>query len=870
MTGWTIADLWTEKPTHIYLSGRSVLLLLPLFSLVPRFPYNPRQASTPSAAHLYLTNLGWLCVVPGDCLPIFRNAVAHATFRECLAIILEGRDTGAPPDADAIRYLSKSHEITGTAIGQEGQRDSGLVEYNLDEKTLDTPRASQDAFPSSFDLHMDHAEVYAAFDPNIIENVGELEEEDSPYPEVRSAVANFDDPDMPASTIRSWTLGLLFSIVIPGMNQFFHFRYPSVVAQLIAFPAGSTWARWVPNVRIFGLSLNPGPFTIKEHVLITIMAGVASGSAYATELIAVQQTFYNQSFGFACAAHSTILVISTQCIGFSIGGITRRFLVSPPSMIWPNTLVACALFNTLHSQNYAGVGQHPGMSRERFFLFAFIGSAMWYFLPGYLWACWIAPHNIIVNQLFGYKSGLGFSLISFDWNEIALATPWWAEANIMISFSFFYCMFTRIFGFRISSLNAFDNTQRHYNHSRIIKDGKLDLEAYKAYSPLYLSMTFAMSYGLSFMAITSTIAHAVIHFSAPIKLHFKRSLREQPDIHSKLMMTYPEVPDIYYGCIFVVTFVFACVCIECWDTGMTIWALILALCVALLYVIPVGMIQAITNWQIGLNLLVNAAPSMLTSPTFAGRPVAMMMFKTYGYITMSRAIQFTADFKLGHYMKISPRPMFWCQVVATVIAGTVQLGVQSWMFTHIPDLCSTTQKDYFICAPTQVFGTASVIWGLIGPNVFFSNGQVYFALVFFFAIGAVCPVILWLITRRRPNTILNYLRLIFSALGNMPPATAINFVPWAAFGFLFQYVIRRKHFAYWTKYNYVLSAALDAGTAVGLILVFFCLQYPLNGSIGKQSVLKWWGNTVFMDTLDWKNAPFRILQNGETFGPKSS
>ena len=41
-------------------------------------------------------------------------------------------------------------------------------------------------------------------------------------------------------------------------------------------------------------------------------------------------------------------------------------------------------------------------------------------------------------------------------------------------------------------------------------------------------------------------------------------------------------------------------------------------------------------------------------------------------------MQFTADFKLGHYMKVPPRPMFWCQIVATMIAGTVQLAVQAW------------------------------------------------------------------------------------------------------------------------------------------------------------------------------------------------
>jgi len=38
---------------------------------------------------------------------------------------------------------------------------------------------------------------------------------------------------------------------------------------------------------------------------------------------------------------------------------------------------------------------------------------------------------------------------------------------------------------------------------------------------------------------------------------------------------------------------------------------------------------------------------------------------------------FTADFKLGHYMKIPPRVMFFGQIAAIVVAGTVQLGVQA-------------------------------------------------------------------------------------------------------------------------------------------------------------------------------------------------
>ena len=51
----------------------------------------------------------------------------------------------------------------------------------------------------------------------------------------------------------------------------------------------------------------------------------------------------------------------------------------------------------------------------------------------------------------------------------------------------------------------------------------------------------------------------------------------------------------------------------------------------------------------------------------------------------------------------------------------------------------------------------------------------------------------------------------------------------------------------------VLSAALDSGVAVGIVLVFFCLEFPRNGTIGANNILTWWGNTVFTRTGDWND-----------------
>ncbi|KAG6336421.1 hypothetical protein ID866_2664 [Astraeus odoratus] len=723
-------------------------------------------------------------------------------------------------------------------------------------------------------------------DPNIDRNealVGVLED-DSPYPEVRSAVANTDDPTIPVGTLRAWVMGLFWAIIVPGLNQFFFFRYPSVtimgiVAQLLAFPMGRLWAKIVPTWKIFGVSLNPGPFTIKEHVLVTIMATVGYQSAYATDVVAVQRVYYNQIFNFS---YQWMMVISTQMIGFSVGGIMRRFLVQPPSMIWPTNLVTCALFNTLHSQQYAGIGTRGGISRERFFAIVFFGGICWYFVPGYLfqalsyftWVCWIAPDNVVINQLFGYETGLGMSLITFDWAQITyiispLSTPWWAEANVMGGFVIFFWILAPIIYYTntwyakympMSSRTSYDNTGASYNVSQILTpDGTFNMTAYQEYSPLFLSTTFAIAYGLSFASITATITHALLFFRKQIWVQSRRSIHEQPDVHARLMSRYPQVPEWWYAIVFMTMFIFGIICIEVWPTQFPVWGFVLSLIIAFVYIIPVGMIQAITNQQIGLNVITE----LIVGYLLPGRPLAMMMFKTWGYITMAQALQFASDFKLGHYMKIPPRTMFWAQIVASIIAGTVQLGVQSWMFTNIPDMCAPDQKDGFICPSTQVFGTASIIWGVIGPQRQFSSGQVYHGLVWFFIIGVLCPLAAWLVSLKWPHSFIRF-PVIFNGTAYIPPASAVNYVTWGTVGFIFQYVIRRRHFSWWTKYNYVLSAALDSGLACSIVLIFFCLQFPKNGTIGLNSIQKWWGNTVFLNTADAKGTPLWTV-NG-TFG----
>ena len=56
--------------------------------------------------------------------------------------------------------------------------------------------------------------------------------------------------------------------------------------------------------------------------------------------------------------------------------------------------------------------------------------------------------------------------------------------------------------------------------------------------------------------------------------------------------------------------------------------------------------------------------------------------------------------------------------------------------------------------------------------------------------------------------------------------------------------------------------------AIAIILIFFCLQYPKNGTIGADNIVVWWGNTVSANTADAAGVTFYSIP-AEGFGPTS-
>ncbi|KAI0762717.1 OPT oligopeptide transporter [Fomes fomentarius] len=709
--------------------------------------------------------------------------------------------------------------------------------------------------------------------------------EDSPYAEVRAAVPNYDDPTIPVNTFRVWFLGIIISVFLSGLNHFFVSRWPSVlisalIAQLIALPAGKflEWVLPTKRFRTFGYiwSFNPGPFSVKEHTVITIMANAVYTDVYSTTIFSAQKVFYGMNPGIG---YQLLLTLSSQMIGYSWAGLVRHVLTWPSSMIWPSALVSCALLNTLN-RNW-GKKETKHISREKFFLIVAVASSLWYFVPGFLftglsvfsWVCWIAPQNQTVNTLFGYNTGLGLGFLTFDWSMISwlgspLVSPWWTEVNVFLAFVVMYWIIAPIMYFKnflftgyfpISSAGAFDRTGAPYDISAVITpDGFFDEEKYKAYSPLYMSATLMLAYGTQFAVITAVVVHTFLWYRNDIMRQFRRSLRDEKDIHARLMAAYPEVPMWWYAILFVIAFVFGIVAIEVFPTQFPVWALIFSLGMGLVLLIPIGLIRAITNQLPATNVLAE----FIAGYVLPNRPIGAMVFKTYGFVPLYQALFFLNDLKIGHYQKIPPRVMFMAQVVASTLACFVCVGVQEWQFANIEDFCQPTQKDGFICNDINTFATAGIIWGGIGPRRLFSPGGMYNWVLYFFLIGALLPIPFYVLARRYPASFWRYVNIpvCFAGLAQLPPATGINYSSWAMVGGFFQWFIRRYHFRWWLRFNYILSAGLDIGVSVGAVIVFFALQYH-NGGIN----LDWWGNSVWLNTFDAMGMP-RLTVNG-TFGP---
>lgn len=692
---------------------------------------------------------------------------------------------------------------------------------------------------------------------------------DCPIEQVRLTVPITDDPTIPCLTFRTWLLGILSCALLSFLNQFFGYRQnalyiTSVSAQIVVLPLGRLMAASLPTKSIkiwkWSLSLNPGPFNMKEHVLITIFANAGASGVYAVNIVTIIKAFYLRPLHPLAAV---LLTLSTQLLGYGWAGLYRKFLVDSPYMWWPANLVQVSLFRALHDVEKRPKG---GLTRLQFFLVVLTSSFAYYIVPNYLFpsitalsfVCWIWKDSVTAQQIGSGLQGLGIGSFALDWGTVVgflgspLATPGFAIINIMVGFIIVLYMvipiayWTNSFQakrFPIYSSHVFSDDGLTYDVTRVLNETTFSFnqQGYDNYSRINLSILFAFAYGLSFAVLAATVSHVALFNGRSIWEQTKAAMQDKfGDVHTRMMKkNYEAVPQWWFYVLLVLVIGISMIACEGFGRQLQLpyWGVLLAMGLAVTFTLPIAVITATTNQQTYLNVI----SELIIGYMLPGKPLANVTFKTYSTVSPAQAITFLSDFKLGHYMKIPPKSMFVVQLAGTLVASATYFGTTWWLVTSIEHICNPAllpEGSPWTCPGDDVFYNASIIWGVVGPQRMFGNLGNYYNLNYFFLFGLLAPVPVWLLSRKYPDKkwikLIN-MPVIIAGAGGMPPAKAVNYVCWLSVGIFFNIFVYNRYKGWWAKHNYILSAGLDAGVAFMAILVYFALQiHDING-------MNWWG-----------------------------
>ncbi|WVQ83359.1 OPT family small oligopeptide transporter [Cryptococcus sp. DSM 104549] len=799
-----------------------------------------------------------------------------------------------------------------------------LSQYPVNKSSLDDERdLGIDKKISHTDAQVAEVHYYTTANGTRI-NVGETPKE------VRAVAVEIDDENEPCETVRAYVLGTAVAVIGTGLNVWFGARQPGIyispfLAQLLSHPAGVALSKALPTREFttFGYqwSLNPGPWTIKEHAIVTMMATVSYPTATALDVvIAVRQpNFFNDKELGDSQGFRWLVILSTQFLGLGIAGLARDYLVYPSNMLWPLNLAKMSLFNALHRRkvNEEGVVQvtPPDAPKEtdppvhgwkismfKFCLIAVFASFCWFFFTAFIfpaltyfnWPTWIAPDNKKLAIIMGSISGLGLNPIpTFDWTYISgagltpLITPWWATLQMLIGAIIGFLAVVGIYFQNVwdsaylvpNSNQAFDRFGAYYNVSAVLTPEKtLDVAAYQAYSPMYFGAGYNVVLAGFFASYSASVTYALLEYWPQIKrgaVSGYRNLRgligkatghdeeshDRPeyDVHYAIMHKYPEAPQWWFAIIMVLSLVTGIVMVEVYNTTMPVWGIFCCLLMTLIFIIPAGIIMAISNMQITLVILAEIIPGI----AIPGRPYANMIFKLYGWVALVMALLYIMDQKLAHYLHIPPRATFRVQMWGVFVSSVVSIGVISWQFIAIPDLCMPGQKDLMTCPYYTTFYSSALLFGVVGPERMYGKDGLYKWTMMAFLAGFLATVGAWLLKKWRPSKIVNSINVPVVIMGLLFYAPYnLSFV-WAGvpFAFFFMRYVYQRFPAWWNKYCYILSIGLTVGAAISGVIQFFCITYP--GGV----MPAWWGNTVYVSGCDALGCPLLDLPEIGYFGP---
>ncbi|KDE06510.1 hypothetical protein MVLG_03161 [Microbotryum lychnidis-dioicae p1A1 Lamole] len=709
-----------------------------------------------------------------------------------------------------------------------------------------------------------HVQVNAAFvdradlDPEFLDKNGRERVIETAHDFCTRLISLEDDPSLPVHTIRMWTIGLGLTCFGAVLGQIFTFRpqeydVSGLFLQIFAYVLGTGWYKVFPKPGKgrFWEIFNPGPFNIKEHVCITVMASTGSHGALAISTFAAEKLFYNIDLNYGVAIFT---LIASQFFGYGLGGLFRLILVYPTFAVWPSLIPSVSLIETLHRE--------PDLAsqkkRYRFFWIGFIAIFVWEWFPeiiaptltGISVFCLANRTNPNFTRVFGGSNGnegLGLFSIGLDWLQITslpLYMPW--ATTVSKGLGVVLCIVVSIAGYFGNVWNAknypflgqnlfYENGTRY--HQSLILDAHFNLNKTALAEqglPSY-AWTNAMRYLGVNLSVGASITHVILWYRKDLIAAWNKwRTNVQDDPHYLKMQAYPECSMwVYFGTA-MGAFVIALATLYGGHTGMPWYALIVAALVSLIELPILCVMTAITGFRTpGSSMF-----QMLGSALVPGNARANLYFGLYSTNSIQQGSLMVKDLKLGQYTKVPPRAMFMVQAVGTLLGSILNLIVMNSIVNSQREiLLSVEGSNLWSGNVVQSYNTQAVSWGALGKEMYGPHNK-YFLIPLGLLIGLFVPVPFYLGHRLFPKLRLDRLitpQLVFS-LGFLSVGINSGIMSLFLLAIWSQFYMRKRHPTFFRKYNYLLAAALDGGTD----FMVFISTFAVNGGAGKQYTFPTW------------------------------
>ncbi|KAH9825132.1 putative oligopeptide transporter [Melampsora americana] len=775
-------------------------------------------------------------------------------------MVISLRRTQIPP-LDELRGQSRVPDESETS---DRIQDSFSPQIDIDEPLRDDDsssflnatlapsrsRSMQSLGEKPYTLHQDHfQEKYSLAGQDDTKNLASTsqptgEKSDETTEHITSETTMFsldDDPSLPVMTLRSILVGILEGILGAAVTQLFmfkpvHLRLQPLFLQITSMLLGRGLAL-LPGPKWW----NPGPFSIKETTFASIMSTSASVGAFAIEMLAAKDLYFDQ---VASLGVSLLVLLSSQMIGYGWAGLLQPILVYPAQVVYPDVLPSVALLHSLH-----GKGQHT-KDQLSFFKKAFFSMGFYEIFPTYIapafqaisFFCLTLPPNPLITNLFGGAKpfeGLGFLNISGDWALIGAHGPFFTPlsaqfhhiAGVFFSLFILSLVYSQSWfdagvaqNFPFLSVSLLNSDGLPYPIKKVINvDGTPNEDAIREIGLPSFTSTYVVAQVFASLAAASAVSHVLLYnYRIILKLFKKRGNVEGTDPHRIVCQKYRDFPIWGFLLISLVSIGMALGASALDKSGLTPLGLLVAIAISGILTLAVGFLTAITGFHLNMNGVVQ----MLGGLLFPGNAYGNMYFTTYGASTVAQSMNMIRDLKLGQYMHISQSMVVISQMIGTFVGAIVNYAMMKVLIGSQREvLLLPNGNGVFSGFAIAAFESHAVSWGAFSTKLFMAN-QRYVAIPAALGVGIFLPIPIFIAHKYWPRLKLNLINVPLvtgSISSGYSGATAGRFVN-IIIGLMSQFYARRYRPEWFKKYNYVCSAALDGGAQIVILILAIFFQ----------------------------------------------